>query len=68
MSVSYGSAIKTILISGGFHQAGEGGEMRSFEDDDDDDDWIPKEPMIKFKDLEDEEGSDREVRKFYLLM
>ena len=41
--------------------------MRSFEDDDDDnndDDWIPKEPMIKFKDLEDEEGSDREVRLF----
>ncbi len=41
----------------------EGGEMRSFDDYDDDqnDDWVPKEPMIKFKDLEDEEGSDREV-------
>jgi len=39
--------------------------MRSFEDYDDDnqDDWTAKEPMIKFKDLEDEEGSDREVKR-----
>ena len=40
--------------------------MRSFDDYDDDnheEEWTHKEPMIKFKDLEDEDGSDREVKK-----
>jgi hypothetical protein len=39
--------------------------MRPFDeygDEEAEDDWIPKEPMIKFKDVEDEEGSDREVK------
>lgn len=39
------------------------GESRGYDDYDEngDSDWIPKEPMIKFKDLEDEEELDREV-------
>ena len=53
-----------MTISGGFEHTNETGEMRTFDeygDEEAEDDWIPKEPMIKFKDLEDEEGSDREV-------
>ena len=40
--------------------------MRSFDDYDDDnheEEWTHKEPMIKFTDLEDEDGSDREVKE-----
>ena len=56
------------FFPGGF-EVTEGGEMRSFDDYDDDqaDDWVPKEPMIKFKDLEDEDGSDREVKTIYFI-
>jgi hypothetical protein len=38
------------------------GESRVYDDyDENGDDWVQKEPMIKFKDLEDEEELDREV-------
>jgi len=50
-------------ILGGFMPGSEMGESRGYEDyeENGDSDWVQKEPMIKFKDLEDEEDLDREV-------